>query len=68
MDSRCERATASAHALGSPERGAVAPRSGVTEGLVPMWMRCGYLAIARRRGLSSTPSRPGIKDDVGATV
>ena len=40
---RCARATTSAHALGSPERGAVAALCAVTEGLVPAWVRCGCL-------------------------
>ena len=40
---RCVNAANLLPPLGSPERGAVAARRAVTEGLVPAWVRCGCL-------------------------
>ena len=40
---RCVNAANLCPSLGSPERGAVTARSGVTEGLVPALVRCGCL-------------------------
>ena len=47
---RRARVTTSAHALGSPARGAVAARSGVTEGLCITWVR--------RNNITSQPTQP----------
>ena len=63
MGSRCERATASAHALGSPERGAVTAQSAVTEGLVQGGCGVITLPVNLRNPLTAgayLPRPPGV--------
>ena len=55
MGSMCVRFETFSHPLGSPERGAVAPRSGVTEGLRPTWVRGGDVIRRPAQGASRTP-------------
>ena len=54
--SRCVNAPNFHPPLGSPERGAVAPLCGVTEGLVQRW--CGVITSPVNRGRAGVEARP----------
>ena len=56
MVNGCAKVKASSHALGSPERGAVAARSGVTEGLVQGG--CGETKLFVNRGRAGVEDKP----------